>query len=249
MHIPKEDYLLLVDEYIDSKSMAWTKNSQKSERARLRSVDPKFLENPDGLYRQLSARKKPYTIKTTFIRIREFAKWMKLEDCFGRFMQDNARLFKQSIVYNRKRVALTYKEALKRIRKMKNPRFRNKALELLATGARWSESFTMDEHNVIIGKGNKRRRLFLPEKFKAQEGTVVTASDYSSFRRALKAVGIKGPHTLRKLAANRLIEIGANYSDVMEIMGWSSIQTAVSYVQSKREEDLQSLVDRAFPKS
>lgn len=230
-----------VDEYIDSKSLAWSPNTMRSERYRLRGVVDEMALGPEALYRELEGRMKPYAIKTTFIRIGEFYEWLLATqkvtgpNIFKNFITTNARLFKHS--YKKESLNVDYEEALRRIAEIKDSATKNKALQLLTSGQRFEESLT-STNGKIIGKGGKSRRDYTPRSLKASSRYDRT---YHTFRRKLAEVGLK-PHTLRKLAATKLGEAGASEADLLEVFGWSNIQTASRYLQPKTEEKLDQLI-------
>jgi integrase len=238
--------LELVDKYIESKSFAWSPSSQRSERSRLRASAHLIDVDPRDVFGTLRATKNSYTVKTTFIRLGEFYEFLLTVgnrnglNPFKLFMREHAQLFKNA--YEKERLSVDYEEAKAKIAQIENLSSRAKALELLASGARYAESLTQIE-GYITGKGGKRRRMFLPEGVSAAD----FRRSYSAFRRDLQRVGLK-PHTLRKLAATRFVEMGAREADLMQLMGWSSIVTASSYLQSKKDEQLSVLVNQAFTK-
>jgi site-specific recombinase XerD len=205
-------------------------------------------EGPNALYMSLKQTHKPYSVKTYFFRVGEFYQWLIEEghtpvlirkNPFKAFMKTNAKLFKY--VYQKETLDVGYEEAIGRINRLSCGETKKKAFELLATGMRYTESTTQTE-GFVIGKGGKRRRIYRPESISAPtkfEGT------YSSFYHKLKSVGLK-PHTLRKLAATRFVERGAKEADLMALMGWSSIGTAASYLQAKKDVELTNMVTDAF---
>lgn len=237
--------LELVDKYIEARSFAWSRSTQISERSRLRSVSELITLTPQEAYSKLKQTHKPYTIKTAFIRMGEFYQWLidtgvKVgPNPFKAFTKDFASLFKNA--YTKERLSVEYADAVSRINSIKNEQVRIKALELLATGCRWTESFT-EHRGVVTGKGGRSRRIFRPAEFAAP---LTNPPSYTTFRRELSSVGLK-PHTLRKLAATRFVECGAREADLLALMGWTSIQTASSYLQSKSDEGLAHIVSQAF---
>ena len=238
-----------IRDYIESKGHGWSYTSQQSENSRLNKVAHIIKDGPLALYKHLNAKgQKPYTIKTTFIRVADFMQWRIDEKyCDGKnafkfFMKVNGRLFKNA--YEKERLDVGYEEAVRRISGLADGEVKTKAFDLLATGMRYTESLT-EANSTVIGKGGKRRRIYRPNQVtRASEGSNYTIS-YTTFYNALKAIGLK-PHTLRKLALNRFVENGAKEADLMAIAGWSSIATASSYLQPKREEELDELVSKSF---
>jgi len=153
-------------------------------------------------------------------------------------MKLNANLFKHA--YTKEQLNVTFQEAAVLIASIENTDVREKAKRLLTGGLRYTESFTEHEGQVI-GKGSKPRKIFAPEGV----GSITFNQSYTTFRRELKKLGLK-PHTLRKLFANMLVEQGAGEMDLLKAMGWESIQTAASYLQAKRDEQLKQLVINPF---
>jgi hypothetical protein len=230
-----------VDEYIDSKSLAWAPNTMRSERYRLRAVATEIAGGPEALYRALDGRMKPYAIKTTFIRVGEYYQWLIAtqkvtgNNIYKDFISTNARLFKHS--YKKESLDVDYETALERIAEIKDAATKAKALQLLFSGQRYDESFSA-RNGYIIGKGGKSRRDYTPGPLKK---AATYDKSYHTFRRKLAEVGLK-PHTLRKLAATQMGEAGANEADLLEVFGWSNIQTASRYLQAKTEEKLDQLI-------
>jgi len=59
-----------------------------------------------------------------------------------------------------------------------------------------------------------------------------------------KGIGLT-PHSLRKLFATKLVTSGMTLPDVCNVMGWSSMQTAMSYLQVSNETKLEDQIKRA----
>jgi len=156
---------------------------------------------------------------------------------FAKWRKDNARLFKHQ--YKRQTPEISFEEARERLQNISDPDIRRKGLELLCSGVRWSESFTFDPSTkTVVGKGAKPRRVYMPEnKGSDYKGT------YSKFLRGLRTVGLK-PHLLRKLAATEFYNRGLNEFDLLQVMGWNSIETAKSYIAPKKEDEIEQLLDK-----
>lgn len=234
----------LIDLYIERKANAWSHTTLKSERARLtQSINLLEAANPAEAHEQLrKAGRSPYTIKTAFIRFSSFYDWLCLQghaqsNPFSSYMKVNANLFKHA--YKKERVSLTFKEAADLIAQIEDVATREKAKRLLVAGLRYAESFT-EKNGEVVGKGGKVRKVF-----NEGVGSVAYEKSYSTLRRALAKVGLK-PHTLRKLFATQMIENGAQEADLLEVLGWSSIQTAAIYLQPKRDEQLARLISNPF---
>lgn len=226
----------LINAYLQSKELAWEASSMKSERARLTANIIGLELGPDDFFKQLQGTKKPYTIKTIFIRLADFQQWLidtnntlNPKNDFKIFMKTNRKLFKN--VYEKEVLSVDFQEAKRRVEAIKDEGFKAKVLQLLLSGSRWTESSTLDNNGIVQGKGRKRRKLFNVNR-------VEFKGSYRQFLRKLKReTGLK-PHSLRKLFATHLVENGIKEADLMTIMGWSTIATASSYVQAKREEEL-----------
>jgi integrase len=243
----KQTYENAVDKYIESKALSWSETTCKTERSRLLAVDPKWLDDPKGYYEFLKAAgRKPYTIKTVFIRVGELIQFLidnnignqDLKNTYKRFIRTHSRLFKNA--YQKKALDLTWSEALKRIRKIDDEESRMKALQLLGSGMRYTESNTI-KNGQIVGKGGKPRAIHLAKGTDNRK----YEKHYTTFCYHLKKVGLT-PHMLRKLFATKAAEKGAHISDLMSLMGWSSSHTASIYIQAQRDAELASQVHEDF---
>lgn len=219
-----------VQAYLKDHETAWAPSTLKSESARLRKLANIMIKAPHDVYTILTNQgKKPYTIKTTFVRLVDLERWAKLEPRFARYMEKHERRFKH--LYQKEEVEISYEDAQRRIMELEG-KSRQHALGLLQCGVRLTESYNVTDGRVV-GKGGKVRKVY---------GTIKETEAKSTFARKLKAVGLK-PHTLRKLCATRLAEKGATPADLCKIFGWSSIETAYQYLQSKEESKLAALVE------
>lgn len=221
----------LIDAYIEDHETAWSPTTVRSEHARLRKVAHVLDQGPDILYATLAkAKKKPYTIKTTFVRVCALEAWSKRGTAYRDFMVKHGNRFKHA--YQKEDVRITYMEARRRLERLEEP-YRALARSLLHTGLRISESGRVDAGRVI-GKGGKARRVY---------GKVESADvPRSTFWRKLREVGLK-PHTLRKLCATRLAEKGATPADLCKVFGWSSITTSYQYLQAQEDDKLAALME------
>lgn len=228
----------LIDLYIKDYILAWAPTTLKSERYRLYGVVEHLTGDASHLWAYLENNYKPYGRTTIWTRVVGFWQWTldnnynTGENVYATFRRKNARLFKNT--YQTKKPALTFKEAAALIKALPNSGDRALAMQILGSGERYSESIQRIG-NEVVGKGSKRRTTYRPGTTESNR-----SSSYASFRRALKAIGLK-PHDLRKLCATRLVEGGMNEADLMEVMGWSSIVTAKSYLQPKKEEQLKKM--------
>lgn len=220
----------LIELYLDSKTKAWAPSTQKSERSRLESLGEALFQGPDELYKSLES-KAPYTIKTSFIRASAFFDWAVkrgyLEaNPYQTWMEENRRVFKNA--YTAKLPQISYSEAKTRISTIPCKATRNKAMQLLHGGLRWSESFTI-QNSECIGKGEKIRKVFV-------EPMSYTYS-YSHFCKHLKKIGLK-PHDLRKIRATQLARKLNSPTDLCKVFGWESFTTASKYLAPLKDEEL-----------
>jgi site-specific recombinase XerD len=145
---------------------------------------------------------------------------------------------------------------------------------LLATGLRRSELANLkmidvdlkSRSFVVIGKGNKQRRVFFSHQVKeslsqyiqerpssiydtlflTQTGQPLTHwSIYLIVKKALRDLGLPGStHTLRRTYATSLYKAGMDIYKLQKLMGHTSIQTTTGYVQMC-DEDLRDSYDEA----
>jgi integrase len=227
---------ILIDKYIKYHALSWSYTTQKSERSRLLRLVPYLTGNPELLWNAIQDRG-AYTRVTTWTRVTAFWDWLiqerhKNHNPYDKWRTKHANLFKNS--YVKERLEITYEEAKARLNTISDPSIRRRAFEILGSAQRYSESD--QEGEEITGKGSKPRPNLRPEL----SGPSFDKS-YHTFYRALKKVGLK-PHTLRKLALTRLVDKGATAYDLMEVAGWSSIQTASSYIQPRETNRLKELL-------
>lgn len=218
----------LVNSYIEAKRLAWSDTTIRSERYRLASVTQALDGNPLTLWGHLSELK-PYSRLTSWVRVCSFWDWLiargykKGINPYVSFKKENQRVFKGS--YVRASANFSTREVLTKIQQIKCSESHSKARQLLQTGMRYTESFTLQD-GIVVGKGGKRRRVFTDEI----PGKVFTKS-YSHFRRQLAEVGLK-PHDLRKVFLTELVEKGANEFELCALAGWSNLNTASSYIRT-----------------
>ena len=218
-----------IDSYIQDMELRWSETTKRSERARLERWAPAIDGNPATLWaavRHLA----PYSRTTTWTRVVAYVDWtietghQTGPNPYRAFRSKNFKQFKNT--YQRRVPQLSFEEAVARINTLSAPGIREKALQLLYSGMRWSESLTLQD-GWVIGKGGKRRRV--PQR--AQGVSAPLSSSYHAFYRELRKVGLK-PHDLRKLALNHYVAAGANPFELAAIAGWSSINTAQSYIET-----------------
>lgn len=223
-----------IEEYLKDHESAWARTTLLSEKARLMKVAHLLGGTPAEIHKSLqSARKKPYTIKTTFIRLVAMETWAletgrSTSTEFRLYMKKHRNKFKHA--YQKEEIRITEQEARERLSKLTGPA-RDMAVGMLNSGVRLSEVYTLKD-DVVIGKGGKPRKIF---------ARIESVAPRSELCRQLKAVGLKS-HTLRKLCATKMVDNGASAADLCKVFGWSSIQTAYQYLQAKDDERLQALM-------
>ena len=229
----------LIKTYIEAMQLAWSPSTLRSEAARLRSVSEVLDGNPSRLWDLLAKKElKPYTKLTYWTRVSRFWDWLLEEghrdgkNEYAKFRRKNARLFRG--VYVRKTPRVSYSEAYTRIQRIEDAQVKEKALQLLTTGCRYTESFTLSDGRVV-GKGGKNRRVYSADV----SGRGYTKS-YAHFRRRLADVELK-PHDLRKIFMNEAVRKGANTFELCALAGWANLNTAQSYIEAD-ENRLEEIV-------
>lgn len=229
MQLTKEQVLA----YIGSKKFAWSKATQRSELARLLANLDLLNQGPEAVIAQSTL--KAYSLKTLFIRAGELFAFCNITpNRYKDYLRHNALQFKNS--YERVVVEVSYESAREKISKLTDERIKRVAFAILSSGLRSSEALKYDGSGQVLGKGAKRRDVFIDDNL-AAEGI-----SYMQLYRGLKRVGLK-PHDLRKLAATKLAGCGVREADLMTVFGWSSMQTASYYLQSKHKNELKTLVN------
>jgi integrase len=221
----------LINKYIESKKFAWSPNTLKSEQSRLISIKELLALEPLQLYLALEVKYKKYTLNITYIRVSELHAFNG-NNLYKEFMRTNARLFKNAKV--KKQVPITFEEAQKRIEGLEDVEIKQLATLMLTTGLRIHEARKYDGSGEVIGKGLKKRTVFSNIK-------ITNAPSYTTIHRALRKIGL-APHDLRKLAATKLADSGMRNVDLMEVMGWTSMETAASYLQTSTKKQLEEQV-------
>lgn len=219
-----------IEAYLQDHKTAWAKTTYKTESSRLSSRSAHLDLGPQKLYAKLLEEgMKPYSMKTLFLRICHLEAWANQGTAYRDWYRKHLNRFKH--VYVPKKVGLTYEEAIKRIKSLKEP-YRTQALEMIKTGLRISEVARVKD-GFVLGKGEKTRPVF---------GTITMNVPARTLQAKLKAIGLY-PHALRKLCATKISEKDVTPQDLCAIFGWSSIQTAYSYLQTKSNERLKELME------
>lgn len=222
-----------IEKYLKEQELVWSSATLRSEAYRLRALASAINGDPAKLWRVLLKRQSGYTRTTSWVRVTAFWDWMILEkhilepaNPYKAWRRKNGQLFKHT--YKPKVSNLSFDEIKARVSSIRNHAIRSKALELLGSGMRYSESFTYADGEVV-GKGKKRRAVFLP--FDRGESYTLT---YGHFWRVLGQVGVK-PHDLRKAFLNEAVRLGTDPFELQALAGWSSVDTAASYIKANTE--------------
>jgi hypothetical protein len=248
------EYRAMIEEYVQSKANSWSEKMKLNTRNQLAGFDGDTVLANDGarLYKFFTEERKlkPYSIKTYFVIVGEFVDWAMEQGHISRsfnnvklYMKHNARLFKR--VYAPQPVKHTLDEVLAKLKLIKSDETREKAGQLIRTGMRWEESFTLTPEGEVTGKGNAKRfvRTATPE-----DAAIRFTKTYQTFKVHLAEVGLK-PHDLRKAHALWLAESGAHIGELMAFMGWRSMQSAASYLQTAKERELTAKLKDKFKRS
>lgn len=230
--------LNIIDQYIESKRHKWSETSLKTERARLNNID--LTKSPKDLMDCFTG-KSLYSAKTLMIRLSDLHDFMVKSGLTGKpnqykeFLDNNYR-FKNA--YKKQELDVTKADAALRISRLKNPQVVEWAQYLLNTGIRLSEMDTVSPNGQyweVTGKQGKSRKVYLAPP--------ASRPPYKyTLQRELSKVGLT-PKMLRKLFASSLDQNKVGLKDLMKIMGWSSVQTADSYLQSSNDSKLQEIVN------
>lgn len=219
----------MIEKYIQSKSSIWAPTTIKSEKHRLKAIESALDGNPETLWKALQLHGR-YTRLTTWIRVIDY--WNQTHHTtnstnpYHAYKQSNPTKFRR--VYERRIPIITFEQAREQIGTIDDLEVRRQGLSLLYSGQRYSESIQVSTNGNVVGKGNKQRPDFRPETSEGRYG-----KSYQTFRRRLSKLGLK-PHDLRKICLSKLVELGANEFELMEIAGWSSIKVASSYIRTNR---------------
>lgn len=226
----------LYQKYIEEKRGAWSVASINSESKRLNKVLPRLDGDCWALWRWLGDNYNKHSRVTIWTRIVAFYDWgikrghLQAPNPYSAFREDNPRCFQN--FYERRPPGMTFADAKARIMTLSDPEIRNKCLQLLTSGMRWSESGTLTPEGYVLGKGGKTRRVYPMVGL----GPMVSVSAYRKVLRTLKTIGIKGPHRLRGIFLTELVRRKIDTFDLKEVAGWSSLQTAESYIAANHEK-------------
>lgn len=248
-------YRASVEAYLEVASRGWSMASQSSEAARLRKLVP-ILEqcgfNAETIYNELFKTMSPYTIRTTFVRLKrlyDFCVRMELlpsgaaNNPFEHYMTIVApNKFKMANVYKPKEVGSNYTSVKAQIQSIVDAGTRASLLFLLQTGLRVSELYKLQQDTLtgnwyVKGKGGKLRSVMFapPEKI---------AGKWAMQKELVKLKLTF--HSLRKLAATQLANSGLAANDLQTVFGWSSINTAQSYLQKTSDDKLKQKLNEVL---
>jgi len=234
-------------EYLPSMKDRWSGSTLRSERARLAHVDFQQIQDPGQVYQALMQRGIAlYSVKTVFMRLSSFYNWLIYSghisgtNPYKDYLYTHANKFKAA--KKRRAMPFTPEEVVARVAQIEDVGARRKAEQLLLTGMRWSESLTLKQESPqtwwVRGKGNKVRQVFLPAAWNELNYT----APYKQFLNHLKRVGLT-PHMLRKAAATRALHAGASLPDLLALFGWSSAETALSYLREQSAPKLAKFME------
>ncbi len=243
------NYSEVIEAYLEIASRSWSLSTQVSEASRLRALLPLLQEHgfsPDAIYGGLSTQGVgAYTIKTAFIRLSkvyDFVVDLNLVDKhtnpFKSYMKHTApNKFKTSNVYKPKVVPLTYEQLKVEVDLVADSVLKDTLRFMMQSGLRIHEVYkvqkSIDGNFFVQGKGGKMRPVMTaPPAVLASKGVV---------QKTLMKFGLT-PHALRKLAATKLAASGMVVSDLQQVFGWSSLQTAQSYIQQTDSNNLKNKV-------
>lgn len=246
--------LEVIELYQEYKSMGWADSTKRSEKARLNTIAKLVTKigvfDPAAIFQHLKDQgKKPYTITTTMVRIADLEQWAfdqgllpgtTQPQCTD-FCRRHLRSYRQR-AYTRKAPSITYEAAQEKVSKISCQETRRFAQILLATGVRYFEGaqVSSDPKAKITGKGGFDRRAFnVPKDIKL--GGLIGMCYGTFLTRLKKATGLKA-HDLRKLAATRLAQNNIPIHELMQIMGWKSVETVKSYLQVIDDDALEKKI-------
>lgn len=226
----------IYEKYIEAKRGAWSEASIRSESIRLNKVMDQLDGDGQKLWLALGAIYSKHTRVTVYNRVCAFFDWAIKKghivgpNPYALWREESPRCFQG--FYVRRPPGMTFIDAKTRIETLKDPEMRAKCLQLLTSGMRWSESYTLTPDSYVTGKGGKLRRVYPMSGL----GPMAAQDRYRAVLRQLKKLGIKGPHRLRGIFLTECVRRKVDTFDLKEIAGWSSLATAESYIQANQEK-------------
>lgn len=225
-----------INNYLEAHEFAWSDSTYRSRRSRLTKAAPLITGDPQKLYNGLECA--PYTKKTTFIIVGGLWQWLHGENPYKAFMKTYRQLFINA--YEKEFINVSFECAKDLLNNIKEVSVREHANFLLHSGVRLNESYNTYQRGeclFVTGKASKVRQVFAdPPKGLVPKGQLYLA---------LKGVGLK-PHSLRKLFATKLVKSGMSLHEVCKVMGWSNLNTAMSYLQASQGAELGNQVQGAL---
>ncbi len=227
-------YVNFYPQYLKSMENVWSDSAYRSESCRLNRLWDYIDGNPQKLWDAM-ADYHPNARATYWTRVTTFYEWcieeklLPAPNPYRVWRKKNKRCFQN--VYQRRPCKIPYEEAKAKLLCISNEAHRNKALQLLEGGLRFSESFTLKD-SFVIGKGNKPRRVYCREI----AGPCITPSQYSSFLRTIKGVLGVGPHKLRSIMLSTYYKKTRDPKKLKDLAGWASYGPTDSYVAEFNDE-------------
>lgn len=245
-----DKYEELIYKYLDYHDPTWTSKTFATESAKsktiLRTIRTAGTRGID-LYQGLKINGyHPHTIKKLVLTASAYVAWgIKNQvkgfgplNTYADLILTSPQLFRNA--YKPERLKVDFDEALERIKSIAQENVKEACLALLKSGLRIHEAFLVNtETSSVIGKGDKLRYVvwtYPPHLKMPTEGQI---------RYALKKIGLK-PHSLRKLLATKLARSNMRHTEIMQLMGWSSFETASKYIQPLNEEQLKRSLEEAL---
>lgn len=222
----KELYL----KYCEDKSGVWAASAQRSEPVRLNRLWHAIDGDASKLWAELVAQGYHRNAAATYwTRVSAFWDWAmehghvpEGENPYKRFKAKNPRIFRGAYVKNP--CKQTFDEIMGKLETISDPIIRNTCIVILVGALRWHEVHKIDGE-YVVGKGNKRRKVYLPTPL----GPICKPNQYSQVLRTLKAFGLT-PHKLRSARLTDLARKGMTIADLTEFAGWSNFSVAQSYI-------------------
>jgi hypothetical protein len=233
----------MIEQYVKAQEHSWSDTTRRSERYRLNALVPVLTGRPEDLWTHLEQNSGAYSRVTAWTRVVSLYDWM-LESGFRSgtnpyriWRKRNARLFKHC--YQRRLPSIGFEEACRRIEAIEDRAVREACFSLLRRGLRISELDTFDPGtNTVLGKGGKRRRVYGEVSQHRRPDAKLGSGFIARLRGCLALSGLK-PHDLRKIAATEFRRRGLKEEDLLKVMGWTSMETAKSYLAPMKDEELE----------
>jgi hypothetical protein len=236
-----------IDAYLEYKKVQWAPSTMKSEVARLNAAKPLLAKasKAEDILEEVLSKYKAYTAKIVLTRLADYESWVLSEGLqpggparvtLADLLRRCYRRFQGS--YRKERLRIDYQTAAQRLAQISDPEVRRHAQAILYTGMRAHESMTVDtDRKTVVGKGGLQRRIY-----NLDVAEPVVGMTYTRLYKGLKKVGLK-PHSLRKLAATHFAKV-LTPQDLMSVMGWSNMNTAMIYLQEAGQDEMEETLKR-----